>query len=210
MIKSCTTTNQGAISKLHILQILQIIAYTANYCIYCKFQTVVKLEVNERAKGSDPGQEMFRHLELRACNGDSSLDDWKLLLTRQPSSVENISHFKSNAVKLSYNNEKVAKDNYSALQNLNKSIIQINAQHNNTQAKNLSVDDMGGQQPTLYLAKSARIMLTLNLWTAVGLCNGAVGIVLHIIYAEGQCPPALPIAIIVQFDEKDYSGQSFS
>lgn len=31
-----------------------------------------------------------------------------------------------------------------------------------------------------------------------------------IIYAEGQCPPALPIAIIVQFDEKDYSGPSFS
>ena len=69
---------------------------------------------------------------------------------------------------------------------------------------------MGGLQPTLYLAKSARIMLTRNLWTAVGLCNGAVGTVLHIIYDEGQCPPALPIAIIVQFDEKDYSGPSFS
>ena len=47
---------------------------------------------------------------------------------------------------------------------------------------------MGGLQPTLYIAKSARVMLTRNLWTTVGLCNGAVGTVLHIIYAEGQCP----------------------
>ena len=47
---------------------------------------------------------------------------------------------------------------------------------------------MGGLQPTLYIAKSARVMLTCNLWTTVGLCNGAVGTVLHIIYAEGQCP----------------------
>ena len=52
--------------------------------------------------------------------------------------------------------------------------------------------------------------LTRNLWTAVGLFNGAVGTVLHIIYAEGQGPPALPIAIVVQFDKKDYSGPSFS
>ena len=42
---------------------------TEGYCMYRKFQTVVKLEVNERAKGSDPGQEMFRHLQLRAPNG---------------------------------------------------------------------------------------------------------------------------------------------
>lgn len=111
---------------------------------------------------------------------------------------------------MSYSNEKVAKDNYTALENLNNPVIQINAQHNNSQAKNLSADDMGGLQPTLYIAKSARVMLTRNLWTAVGLCNGAVGTVLHIIYAEGQCPPALPIAIIVQFDEKDYSGPCFS
>lgn len=52
-------------------------------------------------------------------------------------------------------------------------------------------------------------MLTRNLWTEVGLCNGAMGTVLDIIYAEGHRPPVLPIAIIVQFGDKDYSGPSF-
>ena len=52
-------------------------------------------------------------------------------------------------------------------------------------------------------------MLTRNLWTEVGLCNGAVGTVRDVIYADNCKPPTLPIAIIVQFDEKDYSGPSF-
>ena len=61
---------------------------------------------------------------------------------------------------------------------------------------------MGGLEPVLYLAKNARIMLTCNLWTELGLCNGALGTVRHVIYAEGHSPPVLPIAIIVQFDKK--------
>ena len=73
----------------------------------------------------------------------------------------------------------------------------------------LSAEEMGGLEPTLHLCKNARVILTCNLWTEVGLCNGAIGTVLDIIYAEGHSPPVLPIAIIVQFDEKDYSGASF-
>ena len=68
---------------------------------------------------------------------------------------------------------------------------------------------MGGLEPVLYLAKNSRVMLTHNLWTEVGLRNGALGTVRHVIYAEGRCPPVLPIAIIVQFDKKDYSRPSF-
>ena len=69
---------------------------------------------------------------------------------------------------------------------------------------------MGGLEPVLYLPKNSRVMLTRNLWTEVGLCNGALGTVRHVIYAKGHSPPVLPIAIIiiVQFDKKDYSGPS--
>ena len=67
---------------------------------------------------------------------------------------------------------------------------------------------MGGLEPTLYLAKNSTVVLTRNLWTEVGLCNGALGTILHVLYAEGHSPPVLPIAIIVQFDEKDYSEPS--
>lgn len=51
-------------------------------------------------------------------------------------------------------------------------------------------------------------MLTMNLWTDVGLCNGATGFVVDFIYANNQQPPDLPIAVIVKFD--DYAGPSLS
>ena len=45
----------------------------------------------------------------------------------------------------------------------------------------------------------------MNIWTKVGLCNGALGTVSDFVYADGQTPPALPICVLVQFDE-DYRG----
>jgi len=45
---------------------------------------------------------------------------------------------------------------------------------------------MGGLEPIIYLSKNARVMLTRNLWLEVGLCNGAMGHVIDIIYAENQ------------------------
>jgi hypothetical protein len=190
-----------------------------SYGLFCKYQLLkykpwlksfnyaLDNQKNERARGDDTDQEIFRQLQAR--NSDSSLDDWNLLLSRSPSKIQNLEHFKDNAVILSFGNEKVAQDNYNKLKQLNQPVIQIDAQHNNTKAKHLSADDMGGLEPTKYLAKNARVMLTRDLWTEVGLCNGAMGTVVDVIYAEGHRPPVLPIAIIVQFDKKDYSGSSF-
>lgn len=36
-------------------------------------------------------------------------------------------------------------------------------------------------------------MLTRNLWTEVGLRNGALGTVRHVIYAEGRCHLCYPL-----------------
>ena len=47
-------------------------------------------------------------------------------------------------------------------------------------------------------------MLTMNLWTDVGLRNGATGTALDIIYANNHQPPDLPVPIIIQF--MNYSG----
>ena len=68
---------------------------------------------------------------------------------------------------------------------------------------------MGGLEPTIYLAQKARVMLTRNLWTSAGLCIGTMGTVNHIILAQNQRRPMLPIAVIVQFDKDDYIGPSF-
>ena len=43
-------------------------------------------------------------------------------------------------------------------------------------------------------------MLTMNLWSSVGLCNGATGTVVDIVYQNNHQPPDLPIAVIVKFE----------
>ena len=49
-------------------------------------------------------------------------------------------------------------------------------------------------------------MLTANLWPEVGLCNGAAGTVMSILYAVSHCPPSLPNAVVVKFNK--YIGPS--
>lgn len=46
----------------------------------------------------------------------------------------------------------------------------------------------------------------MNLWTDVGLCNGATGTTVDLIYAHNHEPPDLPVVVIVKFD--DYRGPS--
>ena len=68
----------------------------------------------------------------------------------------------------------------------------------------IDADWFNGLEPCIFLAKGANVMLTLNLWTSVGLCNGICGIVKHIIYEVNQSPPNLPIGLMIEFP--DYTG----
>ena len=53
---------------------------------------------------------------------------------------------------------------------------------------------MYGLEPTLLISKNALVMLTMNLWPSVGLCNGATGTVVDIIYTT---PITLQICLLV-------------
>ena len=55
---------------------LLIVVYQA----YHMFNKVVKLTVYQRVQGITSEQVQFRDLFLRLCKGDSTVDDWKLLL----------------------------------------------------------------------------------------------------------------------------------
>ena len=68
---------------------------------------------------------------------------------------------------------------------------------------------MGGLEAVVYLAKGAKVMLAMNLWTDVGLCNGALGSVIDFLYSKTQRPPCLPVCVLVQFDG-EYKGPSAS
>ncbi|CAB3977885.1 ATP-dependent DNA helicase PIF1 [Paramuricea clavata] len=172
------------------------------YYAYNVFDKVVMLTMNQRVKGSNTSQSMFRNLLLRLRDGKSSKEDWKQLLTRQPSHVANIDCFQD-STRLFYSNEEVAKFNYDHyLLDLKQPIAQVNARHSTNKAKGINSQDMHGLQPTLLICKKARVMLTMNLWPSAGLCNGATGYIEDIIYAQNQEPPLLPIAVVVKFDNQ--------
>ena len=177
------------------------------YYAYMMFNHVVTLTVNQRVKGTDPEQIVFRDFLLRLCNGEMSENDWKLLLTRQPSQANNIDQFKT-ATRLFYTNEEVASFNYNSLLQLKQPIAKIDAKHSSSQAAKISPQDMYGLEPTLLISKNALVVLTMNLWPSVGLCNGATGTVVDIIYITPHNPPDLPVAVIVKFD--NYIGPSIS
>ena len=179
---------------------------TLAFMMYRKFETVKKLTKNERSTGDGDSQEQFRNLLYNLRNGDSSVDDWHRLLTRTPDKIRKDVDVKQ-YVKLYFSNEKIANNNYIALKSLSVPIAKINAHHNNKAAAKLPPGDMRGLVPALFLSIGAGVMLTRNLWTEKGLCNGSMGVVKDIIYQEENSPPLLPIAVVVKFDHT-YTGPS--
>jgi hypothetical protein len=171
------------------------------------FDKAIVLTVNKRVGGNSSDQQKFRDLLFQLRNGDSSEDDWKLLLTRQSSEVTQIKEFE-NSTRLYFSNAEVATYNYAKLKELKMPIAIVHAKHNNKTAKNINSQDMSGLEAIIHIATGAHVMVTVNLWTSVGLCNGAKGIIKHILYQANHKPPDLPIAVIVQFE--NYTGPSFA
>ena len=129
------------------------------------------------------------------------------MLTRQPTKVDKLTQFKE-AVRLFYSIEQLANYNYDQLVKLQEPVAKITAKHSSVAAKKINPDDFLGLQPLVFLAKGATIMLTMNLWPAVGLYNSATGTVVDFLYHNNQQPPELPIAVVVKFDI--YRGPSIS
>ena len=107
-----------------------------------------------------------------------------------------------------YSNEEAAKYYYNHLLKLHAPIAEVHARHSSQDAKHISAQDMLGLHPIVLICRGARVMLTMSLWSMVGLCNGSTGTVVDIIFAENHNPPDLPIAVLVKFD--NYCGPSFS
>jgi len=160
---------------------------------YLMFHKVDKLPVNQRVLGRDTAQCIFRDLLTRLRTSESTEQDWKLLLTRKPSTIPTWNKF-YDATRFFCSNNEVANYNYIKLLEL-KPIAHIHAQHSSSIAKSLPPDEMSGLVPELVLAKHATVMLTMNLSPVMELCNGATGKVVDIIYAENNYSPMLPIVV---------------
>jgi hypothetical protein len=116
------------------------------------FKKVVELTKNQRVTGLESSQQSFRDLLGRLRNGQSTIDDWKKILDRQPSKVKNLDNFNT-ATRLFYNNKDVASYNYKQLTKLNAPIAMINARHSSARAKNISPQQLFGLQPSIFLCK---------------------------------------------------------
>ena len=89
------------------------------------FGKVIKLTVNQRVQGMTSEKVQFRDFLLRLRKSDSPVDDWKLLLTRQPSNITNLCDFKD-ATRPFYSNEQVAYFNNEQLTKLDHPVAHIN------------------------------------------------------------------------------------
>ena len=155
-------------------------------------------------------QRRFRTLLLRLRDGATTIDDWKLPMSRTPTAVDDLTSFEI-ALHLYPTVEAAVDHNVSKLHNTMKPIAMINAVHTggalaaNAPAANAPADEAGGLKAVVCLAESARVMLTSNLWVDFGLVNGAMGTIEAICYMTGG-PPNLPTAVMVRFHK--YSGPS--
>ncbi|GBC15565.1 ATP-dependent DNA helicase PIF1 [Rhizophagus irregularis DAOM 181602=DAOM 197198] len=168
---------------------------------YRQFREVYKLDVIQRQSGDSDVQRKFRAILLRMRDGESTLDDWKELTTQFSNGTNITSAEFSDAICIMYRKSDVAEFNVNKLKSLNCPVALIKAIHTGGKEASKADPELAkGLEAQLLLARGARVMLRINLWTEVGLVNGSLGTVQEIIFEENQSPPSLPIAVLIEFD----------
>ena len=170
---------------------------------YHLFDRAVVLQQVMRQAGENPEQKLFRDILMRLRNGQVTQEDWKHLMKQTPAEVGDTTVF-DEALRLFPTVELTSEYNSSKLRTNGQAVAVIKAVHSGEGAAKAKPDEAGGLEPVVCLAHGARVMLTANVWTQVGLVNGAVGTVVAICYNRGQSPPSLPVAVTVKFDS--YTG----
>jgi hypothetical protein len=159
-----------------------------------------------RQQGEDDISIRFRAAlgELRV--GKLSKESWELLCTRVENQVspDEVSSF-DNALRLYFTKDEVYERNIRCLTVWNVPVKILTAVNRGQGAEKASEDDAENLSNTIYLCIGARVMLSSNLWTEIGLVNGSMGTVVDLTWELGQDPnTSLPFAILIAFD--NYSG----
>ncbi|XP_074596436.1 uncharacterized protein LOC141851589 [Brevipalpus obovatus] len=167
-----------------------------------QFQKFIQLSQTHRQVAP---QAPFIELLDNLSNGTFSHEDLCLLNTRSRSYLtdEDLESFRD-AIELLSTNEQVRESNENFLRSTGHPVARI-ASINQPNIANHTTDDSAlGLHKTVNLSVGSRVMLRTNVWVTGGLVNGSLGTVRHIIYGPDERPPALPLFILVEFD--NYRG----
>lgn len=170
------------------------------------YKSINRCIILRTAHRQDESQNVFRSILDRLSIGQSTLEDWRVLMTREKSQLSNaeVATF-GDALRLIQFNEAVSLYNITKLEALNRPVTKITSKNYNDTAAKAGSDVAHGLKKIIYLAIGCRVMLKSNLWVNKGLVNGALGYVRDIIFEPGSAPPHdMPIVICVQFDK--YTG----
>lgn len=163
---------------------------------YQLFQRAIVLDQVMRQSSNHQTQILFRNILMRLRNGQTTVNDWHILINQTPTKVSNIQHF-VDALHLYPTTQAVVEYNVSKFTSNGHPIATVKAVHTGKNASKCSPDDAGGLESIICLAHGARVMLTTNLWVETGLVNGSRGTVVAICYKNGDHSPNLPIAVTV-------------
>jgi hypothetical protein len=171
---------------------------------YLAFNQTVELKQIQRQAGDD--QAPFRQAlqDLRAVK--LSVSSWQLLCTRIQTKLSRaeIDSFRD-ALRVYTTHERVDGHNFEHLDLLQKPCRVVLASNTGRNAEKQPFDKAGCLPNRLHICIGARVMLTENLWPAIGLCNGSLGTVHSIAWAPGaDWREEPPMVIMVAFD--GYNG----
>ena len=109
-----------------------------------------------------------------------------------------------NAARIFCSKAEVKRYNETKLRDLGTSMLKVEASHSSASARRASAELAQGLHRDVFLARGARVMLTRNLWSEVGLVNGIGGGVVDIVWMQGEKTHALPGFVVLRL--KGYTG----
>jgi hypothetical protein len=183
------------------------------YQCYRLFTTAMKLTESNRLDPNDVDSVFYGDFLDRLRDGENTTEDWQYFCQLGSRDTIGERRWKErgfddpNVVHLYTTNKEVSRRNNICLQKVGEPIVRIDAAHSG-KGRQATTNQAGGLVPVLFLCINASVMLTKNVAQNAGLCNGATGKVIAIIYGSAASAPGLPLYTIVDFGS-GYSGSPF-